>query len=685
MNIDRASMRAFIRPLFLLLIYLAAQTAATGLDYSHQRWNALWIRVPGSDPVGYGVYHFRRKFALDHPRDHLRVFVSADNRYQLFLNGELVSVGPARSDLFHWRYETVDLGPKLRAGANVLAAVVWNEGQGRAVAQPSHATGFLLQAEDPADWFLNSGKTWRGARDSAYSPQIVPKQELVGYTALGPNERVDAAAYPWSWETLAFDDANWPLAEEVSPGAPRTSRDAPNPWMLTPSPIAPEERTPVRFETVRHATGVQPPAAFPRDPARFEIPPNTHASLLLDQSFLVTAYPELIVSGGKGSTIRLHYSEALYEAAGGSKLPPKGNRNQVEGKLLLGRFDTFLPDGGDNRLFRPLFWRTYRYLQLEADTGNAPLLVEDIRGIFTAYPFQRTASVRLSDPQLDSLAQRILDTGWRTARLCAHETYMDCPYYEQLQYAGDARIQMLVSLYNTGDASLMRNGIEAINSSRTADGLTYSRAPSSLPQYIPPFSLWWIGMVHDYWMYVDDPDFVRSMLPGVESILRFFSDHQKGNGSLRALPWWNFVDWTATWHDGVSPADPDGSSSAAVDLQLVLAFEWASDLEKALGDEQLASRYKAAAGKLRRTVRETDWDPARRIFADQPAHQTYSQQVNTLAVLADVLPVNECRDVLLRALNEPSIEQSSIYFQAYNNEALTKAGEGGNYFERLGP
>ncbi|MBV8829142.1 MAG: hypothetical protein JO108_07900, partial [Acidobacteriaceae bacterium] len=264
-------------------------------------------------------------------------------------------------------------------------------------------------------------------------------------------------------------------------------------------------------------------------------------------------------------------------------------------------------------------------------------------------------------------------------------TYMDCPYYEQLQYAGDARIQMLVSLYNTGDASLMRNGIEAINSSRTADGLTYSRAPSSLPQYIPPFSLWWIGMLHDYWMYVDDLDFVRSMLPGVESILRFFSDHQKGNGSLRALPWWNFVDWTATWHDGVSPADPDGSSSAAVDLQLVLAFEWASDLEKALGDEQLASRYKAAAGKLRRTVRETDWDPARRIFADQPAHQTYSQQVNTLAVLADVLPVNECRDVLLRALNEPSIEQSSIYFQAYNNEALTKAGEGGNYFERLGP
>jgi len=43
--------------------------------------------------------------------------------------------------------------------------------------------------------------------------------------------------------------------------------------------------------------------------------------------------------------------------------------------------------------------------------------------------------------------------------LCAHETYMDCPYYEQLQYGGDARIRMLVSLYTAGDASLARNGI----------------------------------------------------------------------------------------------------------------------------------------------------------------------------------------------------------------------------------
>ncbi len=666
-----------------MLAYAGLTAAASPIDYAHDRWTARWIRAAGSDSSAYGVYHFRRDFNIDQARDHLRVFVSADNRYQLFLNGELISSGPARSDLFHWRYETVDLGPKLHVGANALAAVVWNEGPQRAIAQNSSGTGFLLQAEDPADSSLNSGKAWRCTVDRAYTPQVIPKGQLVQYVAVGPNEHVDASAYPWGWQQLEFDDQSWSAAQELSDGSPRAARDGPNPWMLTPSLIPAEERTPLRLQQLRNASGVQPPADFPREASRFEIPGGTHATLLLDQTYLTTAYPQLTVSGGKGSTVQLRYAEALYDST--TSPLKKSNRNDVEGKTFIGRFDTFLPDGGANRVFEPLFWRTYRYLELDVTTTEDPLVIEDIRGIFTAYPFERVASIKLSDPVLDATVQKILNTGWRTARLCAHETYMDCPYYEQLQYAGDARIQMLVSLYNTGDARLMRNGIEAIDSSRTAEGATYSRAPSSLPQYIPPFSLWWIGMVHDYWMYVDDPEFVRSMLPGVEAVIRFFSGYQKANGSLAKLPWWNFADWATSWNSGVPPSNADGSSSAVLDLQLTLAYDWAADLEKAFGDELLAGRYQAAASRLRQTVGATDWDATRQIFADQPEHRTYSQQANTLAALAGVLPLKQSHDFLLRALDDPTLEHSSIYFQAYTNAALAKVGEGGMYFQRLAP
>src|SRR3569833_2215701 len=89
-------------------------------------WSARWIAVPGASPFDYGVYHFRRTFSLPSKPDKFVVHVSGDNRYQLFVNGRRVVWGPARGDLFHWRYESVDIAEHLREGSNLLAAVVWN-------------------------------------------------------------------------------------------------------------------------------------------------------------------------------------------------------------------------------------------------------------------------------------------------------------------------------------------------------------------------------------------------------------------------------------------------------------------------------------------------------------------------------------------------------------------------------
>ena len=83
-------------------------------------------------------------------------------------------------------------------------------------------------------------------------------------------------------------------------------------------------------------------------------------------------------------------------------------------------------------------------MQVAIETAGEPLTVADIRASFSAYPFDRKARFEASDPTL----QRIFDVGWHTARLCAHETYMDTPYWEQLQYIGDTRIQALVSMYS---------------------------------------------------------------------------------------------------------------------------------------------------------------------------------------------------------------------------------------------
>ena len=642
-------------------------------------WKAQWIDCPNVAPQDYGVYHFRRSFDLPTKPDHFVIYVSGDNRYQLFVNGERVSWGPARGDLTHWRYETVDIAPQLRTGQNVLAAVVWNEGQYRAIAQVTNQSGFVVEAEDTAQSIVNTNREWKSFPDPAYSPEPLPRDQMTGYYALGPNEKLNASRYPWQWESPEYDDSSWIAAHEITRAAARDDRDAPNRWMLVRREIPLEEQTPENAITVRMSQGADAADGFPA--RAVTIPPHAKATILLDQNYLTTAYPELTVSGGKGGSVQLHYAETLYVE---KKPIEKRNRNDVDGKHFFGPFDTYLPDGSAHRIYRPLYWRTFRYISLRLETADDPLVIENLRSTFTAYPFHKQAAFT-TDASADREVQKILSTGWRTARLCAHETYMDCPFYEQLQYAGDARIQMLISLYMTGDSRLMKNGIGLINSSRTAEGATYSRAPSYLQQYIPPFSLWWIGMVRDYWMYVDDPAFVKSMLPGVHAVLSFYANYQKPNGSLSHMPWWNFVDWVKQWPNGEPPADPDGSSAAALDLQLLLAYGWAADLEKTFGSNAISDEYARSEESLKATILKTDWDASRGIFADQPSHRTYSQQVNTLAVLAHVVTGEQARSVVEKLFADTTLAQSSIYFRAYTNASLREVGLGDRYLDTLGP
>jgi alpha-L-rhamnosidase len=229
----------------------------------------------------------------------------------------------------------------------------------------------------------------------------------------------------------------------------------------------------------------------------------------------------------------------------------------------------------------------------------------------------------------------------------------------------------------------MRNASAQLNDSRTAEGATMSRAPTRQQQYIPPFSLWWIGMVHDYYMYADDPAFAREMLPGVRAVLQFFAARQKADGSLGPMPWWNYVDWTPEWRSGVPPREADGSS-APLDLQLLLAYGWAARLEADLGSKAMAAEYAASAAQLRKSIRPLYWDEGRRLFADTPARTQFSQHANVLAVLAGVSTGDEARDLVARILGDTSIVQCSYYFRHYVHTAVNMVGEGDRYLGLLG-
>lgn len=665
---------------FAFICFLAAvPAAATNPELLGGPWSARWIKAPGAPRAEYGVYHFRRTFTLPAKPSTFVVHVSADNRYQLFANGARVSWGPARGDLFHWRYETVDLAPHLNAGRNVLAAVVWNFGAESPMAQVTHETGFLLQGDTAAERIVDTNKEWRAAANRAYSAVPVRMgRDVTGYYVAGPGERVDAAAYPWGWTAVNYDDANWVPAETIGIAAPRGARDAHSYWMLVPRKIPPMEESPEPALRVRRTDDV---AAADRPELKpFTVPANKKTTIILDQGYYTTGYPELMVSQGRGATVSLKYAESLFKPGTWDK----GQRDEVAGKVLKGNQDIFLPDGGAARLWRPLWWRTWRYIELEIQTAGEPLRVDSLTTTFTGYPFVRKARIATSDTRANEELQRMLAVSWKTLRVDAHETFMDCAYYEQLQYIGDTRLEALTTFALSDDARLVKNAIETLQHTQTADGLTFARGPTRMPQYIPPFSLYWIGMLHDYWMYRNEPEFVRSMLPASRGIISWFASRQRPDGALGALPWWNYMDWVGAWRNGVPPVAADGGSSSIQDLLLLAAYQWAADLERALGSKGLASEYDQRAAALAGAVKTLYWDADRGLFADTSEKKSYSQHPNAFAILTGIVQGTEARALAAKMLDDRSLTESTLYFRYYIHTAMLKAGLGGRFLDQLG-
>ncbi len=644
-------------------------------------WDAYWITVPEADPYKYGVYHFRKNFELEQQPQKYIIHVSGDNRYKLFVNGQLVSVGPAKSDLAYWNFETVNIASFLKKGKNTIASTVWNFGYYRAEAQISNRSGFIVQADSSVEAVVNTDESWECIQDFSYDP-VLPNL-INAYYAAGPGEQIDFRKYPQGWELGQDHGFSWQKAGVLMHGLSKGVFDWDFGWMLVPRSIPEMEMKPQRLSRCRLAEGIEVPSGFPQEEISLTVPQKAKVKLILDQDRLTTAYSNLTFSKGKDSKIILTYSEGLYvdeHSDNWKNEQQKGNRNDIEGKRFVGLKDIIISSGSENQNFTSLWWRTYRYVQLEIETKDEPLVIDDFSGISTAYPFELKAVVDFHDSSLN----QIFDIGWRTARLCAGETYMDTPYYEQLQYVGDTRIQSLISLFNTGDDRLMRNAIEQINNSRMAEGITLSRFPTAHTQQIPPFSLWWIGMLHDYWMYRPDSSFVKNMLPGVRQVLSFFERFQQNDGSLKNAPYWEFTDWAEGngWLNGVAPSGADGCS-AVLDLQLLWAFQLAAELEANMGLNSFAEYYHNKATLLQKTILIKYWDSEKKLLADNSSKVGFSQHANILGVMTGALNSKNPKDIMIRVVSDSGLTQASIYFQYYLNMALNKVGLGDDYLNRL--
>jgi len=626
---------------------------------------AEWVGPAGDAGEEFGVYLFRHEFELAEVPESLEVGVSADNRYRLFLNGEELSNGPARGDLARWREDTIELAPGLKSGRNVLAAVVWNFAEHKPVAQVTARTGFRVAST--RDELETGSGGWRMLRSEGHAPLVQEWWKWArGWYACGAGERRDGRELPRGWREAGFDDTGWsvpPVIEEA-------------PWTLVPRPFP-------LFGWERHEFEVVAEDGVRRTPleADLEIPAGGERTLVLDAGKLLIGDPRFRFRGGEGAEIEFVYAESPIGEGG-----MKGNRDVLTDKSIQGLSDLYIANGGEGQEFRPLQWRCARYIEVRVTTREEPLVIEDAAFYFSAYPFERRGSFESNDPALDE----IFEVGLWTLRNCAHETYMDCPYYERLDYPGDTYVQARTTLFGFGDDRLIRSAIDLYPGWRDPRGFVMSAYPQQRLEedggaVIPNYSLSLADMIHDHYWHIGDAEYTRSKLGLIDEFLAAYAEYvDEEAGLLGPVPGWTFIDWAFKRGGpaGCDRDDPKGES-AILTMVYLQSLQHALVLHERLGGTPNTAEWQRLEKVLREGVWRRCWSEDEGLVLDHPELGGRSQHAQVLAVLTDVAPEERQAELLLRGMQE-DVRQVYGFYKCYLFQALRKAGIGALFYDQLG-
>lgn len=647
---------------------------------THWIWIKNWNAGDKEEPV---LILFRKRICLNELPQEAVLNVSADSRYKLYINERLVEVGPSKGDRQIWFYDKVNILPYLQKGNNVIAAEVLrypeirnkgNHGIFRTEFPGLYISGNLRFSGDK-EISLCADDTWKAYRHPGFS--IVSESDI--FAPLQIYEDCSGIHELQGWKSERYQDSAWNAAVEYS-----SISQAVSPGNLYPRTIPYLYRRNRVFRGVaalrQSCTTAQAWNELLWEKKELKLPAHFREIVEISAGEEMTGYLHLALAGGSGSRIRILQSECYVTDQRRGELPVKGMRDDWQNGHLEGFSDRYHVSGFGTReapeQYEPFWFRTFRFIRLEIETGDTPLEILKFNYTETGYPLDVRTRVEVPDPEM----QEIWEMSERTLRRCMHETYEDCPFYEQLQYAMDARQQILYTYAISADDRLARKCMDDFRRSQRYDGLINCSYPNYGPNVIPGFSIYYILMLHDHMMYFGDRILLEDHMPAVEGILNYFHRHRKNGmvektGGMNGERFWSFIDWTPQWDEttGVPPAVRSGPITME-SLLYILGLENAAEIADYLQRMEQAKEYRRRAQEMKQAVREYCIGD-NGMLQDGPGVSQYSQHTQVFAVLTDTIEPETARKNLEKTLLSPEkYPQCSVAMAFYLFRALEKSG-----------
>lgn len=648
--------------------------------------SASWIGIPKEEYVNKKIAksecngrfaYYRHSFYMEETGT-CTLHISANSRYRMWINEEPVLSGPCRGDKWYTYYDTVEISSYLQTGENVIAVQVLLFDENQVVdgaderaalySVVSHFPDHLLVVDgnvngDDGQCFhtITTGESeWKvSLEEHFYLTKRNLKNEFMG----AMSESIDYHFSNPGWKKLSFDDSGWLTAESRMLACHDKIRQLVglmDKFHLYPRPIPLLTEEPamklqvIKCEEWREAEGhaadqcgAWRPAELNFADGQCRIAKNKKVQILLTTDVLMNGYLQFAFEGGNNSTVQIHCFEKFYHETCHVKRDDYRN-----GEMFQNPQTDTLVLNGDKVVYEPFWYRTVRFMRLDIETKDEELNVSlpVIRKM--GYPLQPKYMLNTDVPWMKALWEMCV----RTLENCMTDGYMDCPFWEQMQYPMDTRLQALFTYACEGDIGLIKKALWEFHCSKIPNGLIQGKAPSSFPQVISTFSLHYIFMIREYVDETGDVEEIRKYVGDVDDILTYYDQHREDTyGLVGDIGYWPFVDWQAAWasHGGV-PNALDHGPSTIISLMYAYALEQAAVIMDALGRNGMSAEYRNRKDEITSSVQTYCYNEKRNLYREGPGFEEYSQHAQSWAVLLDMCDAQTAKKVMAASF-EPDV------------------------------
>jgi alpha-L-rhamnosidase len=596
------------------LVCLAQESSQTQSPFVEARW------ITSGDPAVDHVdsrFAFRQRLELATTPMSGLVRVTADARYQLWVNGQFVGRGPARGFPFAQPYDEHDLAPFLRPGTNWIAAEVYQFGpgpgafgqstRGNGVYASTGRTGLLIEGEvigrDGKATPVRTDTTWQArpadwARHNAipFLHGVFAYQECVDGRREPADWRVSEDGDGWQSATIVASpgDDPWtgfeprglkPMRETLTSSLPLVAA-----YTGTNNATFADEKTLTqlwRDETMDPVAAL--PAADEEGWLMLTPPAGGFIAVTVDLGWNAASFPRLeirdsrggeVLDSGYGGTLSKDKPPVIFEGACDRWIAPAGQ----------GHWQSFLPRG-------------YRYHTVKVRADHAVRL--RVGAVITHHDVSPVLSFECSDEGLTK-AWLITDRTLRTSML---DAFVDNNWREATQWLHDGCAGALGAWATYGDTALWRRLLrQAAQSARYLDDGAVHSMVACAPAYqravmpICDYSLHWLTSVEQYHAVTGDDALLREVLPAVrECVMRHMESGFTQEGLfIQPVGSKVFFDWVQRPWD-------KRPYSLTLNLTVLRALNSAAVIATAAGDQTLATHCQRRASDLSEIVVKRFW------------------------------------------------------------------------------